>query len=529
DGTMYIVDMYHGIIQEGKWTPVGSYLRAKIEQYQLDKVIGLGRIWRLTHKDMERDKTKPRMYEESSAELVKHLEHPNGWWRDMAQQILVQRKDKTVTDALVQIVKSSNKLESKFNALWTLEGIGTLDSNLVKSVMADSNPRMRKMALWLSESLFKAGVKSFEKNYLQMMNDSDIEVKMRALMTGRLLKIPGTPEKAKEILKADTSIAGLKIVTRQIIDPPVVNAFFGRSNPNFNDEQKALVEKGSKIFAGLCSSCHGELGSGTPAAGGKLVAPSFINSARIQSHPDYIVKSLLHGIMGPIQKEMYTGIMMAPMKKEKDEWIAAVASFIRSNFENESSTISPADVARIRKESARQTRMYSFDSLWHSIPKVLSPDPSWKITASHTGEIRKGSTASPRGAFNFEGWTSGTSQAEGMWYMIEFPRVIDNLTEIHFRSQPINRGFRGNGPPPLHTSPSEYIVEVSLDGNVWTKVIDKGMGAGASTAIRFNPVKSKFVRISLTKTEPIVHGERRGKPFDYEVTWTMREMKVFGI
>jgi hypothetical protein len=33
----------------------------------------------------------------------------------------------------------------------------------------------------------------------------------------------------------------------------------------------------------------------------------------------------------------------------------------------------------------------------------------------------------------------------------------------------------------------------------------------------------------LTKTEPIVHGERRGKPFDYEVTWTMRELKVFGI
>ena len=48
DGTMYIADMYHGIIQEGQWAQRGSYLRAKIEQYQLDKVISLGRIWRLS-------------------------------------------------------------------------------------------------------------------------------------------------------------------------------------------------------------------------------------------------------------------------------------------------------------------------------------------------------------------------------------------------------------------------------------------------------------------------------------------------
>ena len=39
--------MYHGIIQEANWTRPGSYLRRKIEQYQLDKVINHGRIWRL--------------------------------------------------------------------------------------------------------------------------------------------------------------------------------------------------------------------------------------------------------------------------------------------------------------------------------------------------------------------------------------------------------------------------------------------------------------------------------------------------
>ncbi|MEZ4703586.1 MAG: hypothetical protein R2834_24860, partial [Rhodothermales bacterium] len=42
DGTLYITDMYRGIIQEGNWTRKGSFLRAKIEQYSLDKNIGHG-------------------------------------------------------------------------------------------------------------------------------------------------------------------------------------------------------------------------------------------------------------------------------------------------------------------------------------------------------------------------------------------------------------------------------------------------------------------------------------------------------
>ncbi|MDR8394527.1 hypothetical protein NC796_25505 [Aliifodinibius sp. S!AR15-10] len=35
DGTMYIVDMYRGIIQQGNWNQEGSCLRTKIKQYQL--------------------------------------------------------------------------------------------------------------------------------------------------------------------------------------------------------------------------------------------------------------------------------------------------------------------------------------------------------------------------------------------------------------------------------------------------------------------------------------------------------------
>ncbi|HOX82671.1 MAG TPA: discoidin domain-containing protein [Chryseolinea sp.] len=526
DGTLYIVDMYHGIIQEGEWTPVGSYIRTKIEQYQLDKVVSLGRIWRLTHDDVERDKTKPRMYEETSSELLKHLEHPNGWWRDMAQQILVQRNDKSIAPALVNMVRTNENILTRFHALWVLEGIGALESVLVKDLMKDANPRMRVMALWASESLYKGGDQSFAKNYLEMMTDKDTQVKMRAMMTGRLLKIRGTDTIVKKIMASDTT-AGVQLVAKQVLEPPVVNSFFGRSNPNLNDEEKALVDAGAKIFSSLCSTCHGPLGNGTPAGPGKLLAPSLVGSARVQSHPDYVIKTLLHGLTGEIQKESYAGVLMTSMGSNNDEWIASVASFIRVNFENESSPISTADVARVRKETAKQKTPYTFNALWASVPKMLEPKPDWKITASHTGEVRKGSTASAQGALNFEGWTTGITQQSGMWFQIELPSAT-TLTEIQFKSPPISRGWREGSPPPIQTYPRIYDVAISMDGKQWTKIISNGEGTGSSMMIRFDPVKTKFLRITLTKSEAIVHGERRGKPFDYEVTWFMRELKVFG-
>ena len=60
DGALYIVDMYHGIIQDANWTARGTYLRYKIQQYQLDKVINHGRIWRLRFDGVPAGAARPR-------------------------------------------------------------------------------------------------------------------------------------------------------------------------------------------------------------------------------------------------------------------------------------------------------------------------------------------------------------------------------------------------------------------------------------------------------------------------------------
>src|SRR5687767_13636816 len=70
DGTLLVVDMYTGIIQDAQF--VFDYLRQKVAQYQLDKQHNWGRIWRITHDGMAPDRQRPRMYSETAAQLVRH-------------------------------------------------------------------------------------------------------------------------------------------------------------------------------------------------------------------------------------------------------------------------------------------------------------------------------------------------------------------------------------------------------------------------------------------------------------------------
>ena len=128
DGTLYIVDMYRGVVEWAPGARTGTYLRQKIDQYQMDRVRSNGRVWRVTYDGIPRDRTRPRMLSETPAQLVAHLGHPNGWWRDTAQQFLVLKQDRSVVPALERTTRRSDNLLARFHALWTLEGAGCADA-----------------------------------------------------------------------------------------------------------------------------------------------------------------------------------------------------------------------------------------------------------------------------------------------------------------------------------------------------------------------------------------------------------------
>jgi hypothetical protein len=214
-----------------------------------------------------------------------------------------------------------------------------------------------------------------------------------------------------------------------------------------------------------------------------------VGNPRITGHPDYVIKTLLHGLTGPLEGRLYAGGVMVPMGSNRDEWIASAASYIRNTFGNAAPFVSAADVARVRAATAERTANWTFDALVASVPAPLPADAGWKATASHNAQ-----TAAQ--AFNFATWSSGTAQSAGMWFQVELPQATP-ITEIQFESSRIGGGRGAGAPPPTSGYPREYLVDISTDGTNWTTVA-KGAGTGISTAIRFASVQAKFVRLTQT-------------------------------
>ena len=547
DGTLYVVDMYRGIIQEATWSGPGTYLRARIDQYALDKVVRKGRVWRVTYEGRDRDRTPPRMLNETPAQLVSHLSHPNGWWRDTAQQLLVLKQNKSVVPALQHIVRMSKNALARAHALWTLEGLGALDAALVRQLMKDPTPKMRIHAIRVSESLYKGGDRSFATDYATLASDADVNVALQAMLTVNYFKLTNAADIIRGAMAVNTA-RGIQEIGAQMLKPPT-SAFArgGRGGPPpFTADELKVMERGDAIYKEVCFACHGDDGRGAVSEGaaGAPMAPSLANSTRVQAHRDYIVKTLLHGLDGPVDGRTYAGGVMAPMGSNTDEWIAAVASYVRNAFGNVGAFVTSADVARVRAATADRKTFWKVDELLAALPAPLEVLPTWKATASHN-------SATAAGAFTFASWTTGAPQEAGMWFQIELPEAA-TIAEVQFASS--GGGFRGGGrgrrgaggdgrggrggstpeiPQPnsgtgstpeaapviapsagaFGMHPRSFAVEISINGSDWTKVAT-ARGTPGTTTVTFAPVQARFLKISLAA------------PGEAAPAWAMQRLRI---
>jgi mono/diheme cytochrome c family protein/glucose/arabinose dehydrogenase len=144
DGALYIADMYRGVIQHKNYlTP---YLKDQIRQRGLDQHVGLGRLWRVVPKDKPL-RSLPRLSAATTDDLVAILADANGWWRDTAQRLLVERADPAGVEPLRILLSSGSTDLARTHALWTLEGMGVLSSADLAFALADTSANVRMNAL----------------------------------------------------------------------------------------------------------------------------------------------------------------------------------------------------------------------------------------------------------------------------------------------------------------------------------------------------------------------------------------------
>src|SRR4029079_13103918 len=86
------------------------------------------------------------------AGLVKQLESPNGWLLDTAQQLIVQRRDRSQGALLERIVTEGKTSLGRRHALYTLSGLNALKPSAILHALRDPNGGVRRHAVRLAES-----------------------------------------------------------------------------------------------------------------------------------------------------------------------------------------------------------------------------------------------------------------------------------------------------------------------------------------------------------------------------------------
>jgi mono/diheme cytochrome c family protein len=371
DGCFYIVDMYHGIIQESEWTKPDSYLGKIIEEKGLYKNRGMGRIYRVVHKDHKRDERHPNMLNEPTGKLVTYLDHPNGWWRDNAQQLIIVRNERSVIPVLKQIVKGekatlANKPShlARIHALWTLEGLNAIDKSTLLVAFADEHPQVRKAAVWISELFIQKNDREIIGKLATLKEDPSPDVRIQLSLSLRSNQLNKAQAIVKDLLAANPDNQLMQFSYTTFTESQKTLEAEKLRTRNLSLADRKLVSNGATIFKQLCAACHGPDGKGITIGGKDMPAPPLAGSPRVRGDKISLIQLLLYGLQGPVDGKTYKDIMPA-MGSNNDEWIASVLSYIRNSGElgNSSSIVTTEEVKSVRATTPKMKEPFTLQLL----------------------------------------------------------------------------------------------------------------------------------------------------------------------
>ena len=359
DGCFYIVDMYHGIIQESEWTKPNSYLGKIIAEKELYKNRGMGRIYRVVHDDFKRDTNRPNMLNEPGAKLISYLDHPNGWWRDNAQQLIIVRNDQSVVPELKKIAtgEQTNKPNplARIHALWTLEGLDAIDKATLLHAFADPIPEVRKAAIWISEKYINANDSEIIEKLASLKNDSSRDVRVQLSLSLRPNKTATATTTVRDLLASNKNNQMIQFSYATYKEARKTAEEEAKRTKNLSPADRELVNSGAIIYKQLCASCHGVDGKGITIGGNEMPAPPLAGSLRVKGDKILNIQLLLYGLKGPVDGKEYKNVMPS-MASQNDKWIASVLSYIRNSSElgNKASVVTEEEVRKVRAESPKE-------------------------------------------------------------------------------------------------------------------------------------------------------------------------------
>ncbi|MBK1855056.1 DUF1080 domain-containing protein [Verrucomicrobiaceae bacterium 5K15] len=391
DGTLYITDMYHGIIQHKHY--LTKYLREYIQHQGLESHPRLGRIYRIEYRHTSRG-PMPKLLAKKASDHVPHLNHSNGWWRDTAQQLIIDTGDLSVVPALNSLACDSSKPLGQIHALWTLEGLGAINSAAIEGALKSDDPYVLESAVRLSTLLPATELKNLLPTFTQLARSSSLVVKRQlAASLGRipspqaltLLKkvlienintpyfreatlsgLAGREQEFIALLGDDFDDTRFNKYLKHTLTPKTTAAKF--KTPS-NKKHRETYLRGEKFYVANCMACHGADGKGLTQLG-----PPLVKSEWVTGSPERLAAILLHGMTGPItvNGKQYAPAAAMPGLKDApditDVDLADVATFIRYAWNNRKNEVSPKVVSKVRKVLQNRETAFTSEELLKVYP-----------------------------------------------------------------------------------------------------------------------------------------------------------------
>ncbi|MEX0678781.1 MAG: PVC-type heme-binding CxxCH protein [Pirellulales bacterium] len=176
DGALWVADMYRQTIEHPQWIPESVQ-----EQIDLRAGSDMGRIYRVYPIGTLVRKI-PKLDKLSTAELVAAMDSPGGWQRDMVEQLLVWRNDKSAIEPLRKLAAESKRPVCRAQALWTLELLGATEPGRIAAAMKDAHPGVRRHAVQIAEAHLAQSPRLGEA-ILALHDDSDAQVQLQRAYT----------------------------------------------------------------------------------------------------------------------------------------------------------------------------------------------------------------------------------------------------------------------------------------------------------------------------------------------------------
>ncbi len=211
DGALYVVDMHRGVIEHPEWIP-------DVVEATLDLRAGddKGRIYRIVPQDGV-PRARPALGDAPLQTLVDVLAHPNKWWRDTAQRILVERGDVEAAPLLRALFHTTDQPLGRVHALWTLSGLGALQGDDVRRAFEDPESGVRENAGVMAEGfLSDPGVL---EALASKSGDPDARVRLHAALTLGGGDTSAAREALQAILVKDVEAEWIRTAVLSAVEP----------------------------------------------------------------------------------------------------------------------------------------------------------------------------------------------------------------------------------------------------------------------------------------------------------------------